>query len=153
VQRRYQKLLEEAPAPGIGSALRRRLHQAAVAFGRHLGYRGLGTVEFLVETEGEGGRCWFLEMNARIQVEHPVTEAVTGLDLVAEQLAVAEGRPLRGRLAQDDVRLEGHAIECRVNAEDPARDFRPSPGTASASIPTSRPARRCRRTTTRSWPS
>jgi acetyl-CoA carboxylase biotin carboxylase subunit len=136
VQRRYQKLVEEAPAPGLGDELRGRLHQAAVAFGRHLGYRGLGTVEFLVEADsgGEGGRFWFLEMNARIQVEHPVTEAVTGLDLVAGQFAVAEGRPLRGWLAQPDVQLAGHAIECRLNAEDPAHGFRPSPGTVTGAV-------------------
>jgi acetyl-CoA carboxylase, biotin carboxylase subunit len=130
VQRRYQKLLEEAPAPGLGEELRGRLHRAAVALGRHLGYRGLGTVEFLVDQALDG--FFFLELNARIQVEHPVTEAVTGLDLVAEQLAVAEGRPLR--LAQAEVMLAGHAIECRINAEDPERDFRPSPGTVTAAV-------------------
>jgi acetyl-CoA carboxylase, biotin carboxylase subunit len=127
VQRRYQKLLEEAPAPRLGDGLRAEIQGAAVAFGELLGYRGLGTVEFLVDAER--GRFWFLEMNARIQVEHPVTEAICGLDLVAEQIAVAEGRPLR--LAQGDVRLAGHAIECRINAEDPADGFRPSPGTVT----------------------
>jgi acetyl-CoA carboxylase biotin carboxylase subunit len=130
LQRRYQKLLEEAPAPGLGEELRGRLHRAAVALGRRLGYRGLGTVEFLVDQALDG--FYFLELNARIQVEHPVTEAVTGLDLVAEQLAVAEGRPLR--LAQAEVTLAGHAIECRINAEDPERDFRPSPGTVTAAV-------------------
>jgi acetyl-CoA carboxylase biotin carboxylase subunit len=130
VQRRYQKLLEEAPAPGLGEELRGRLHRAAVALGRRLGYRGLGTVEFLVDQALDG--FFFLELNARIQVEHPVTEAVTGLDLVAEQLAVAEGRPLR--LAQAEVTPAGHAIECRVNAEDPEHDFRPSPGTVTAAV-------------------
>jgi len=130
VQRRYQKLLEEAPAPGLGEELRGRLHRAAVALGRHLGYRGLGTVEFLVDQALDG--FFFLELNARIQVEHPVTEAVTGLDLVAEQLAVAEGRPLR--LAQAEVMLAGHAIECRINAEDPEQDFRPSPGTVTSAV-------------------
>ena len=130
VQRRYQKLLEEAPAPRLGDGLRAEIRQAAVAFGELLGYRGLGTVEFLVDAER--GRFWFLEMNARIQVEHPVTEAICGLDLVAEQIAVAEGRPLR--LAQDDVRLAGHAIECRINAEDPADGFRPSPGTVTRAV-------------------
>src|SRR5215472_10405876 len=93
VQRRYQKLLEEAPAPLLGEGLRSEIRRAAVAFGRHLGYRGLGTVEFLVDARR--GACYFLEMNARIQVEHPVTEAISGLDLVAEQIAVAEGGPLR----------------------------------------------------------
>jgi acetyl-CoA carboxylase, biotin carboxylase subunit len=130
VQRRYQKLVEEAPAPRLGDDLRAEIRRGAVAFGRHLRYRGLGTVEFLADAEH--GRCYFLEMNARIQVEHPVTEAITGLDLVAEQIAVAEGRPLR--LAQGDVRLDGHAIECRINAEDPADGFRPSPGTVTAAV-------------------
>jgi acetyl-CoA carboxylase biotin carboxylase subunit len=130
VQRRYQKLLEEAPAPGLGQQLRGRLHRAAVALGRRLGYRGLGTVEFLVDQALDG--FFFLELNARIQVEHPVTEAVTGLDLVAEQLAVAEGRPLQ--LTQAEVPAAGHAIECRINAEDPEQDFRPSPGTVTAAV-------------------
>jgi acetyl-CoA carboxylase biotin carboxylase subunit len=124
VQRRYQKLVEEAPAPGLPAPLRERMHAAAVAFGARLGYRGAGTVEFLVDTAR--GEFYFLEMNARIQVEHPVTEEVCGVDLVAEQIAVAEGRPLR--LSQVDVRTTGHAIECRINAEDPDADFRPSPG-------------------------
>jgi acetyl-CoA carboxylase, biotin carboxylase subunit len=128
VQRRYQKLIEEAPAPLLTGDLRAQLRQAAVALGRHLGYRGLGTVEFLVDTRRDA--FYFLEMNARIQVEHPVTEATTGLDLVAEQIWVAEGNPLR--IAQDDVRLTGHAIECRINAEDWADGFRPSPGTVTA---------------------
>jgi acetyl-CoA carboxylase biotin carboxylase subunit len=130
VQRRYQKLIEEAPAPLLGGGLRARMRQAAVAFGEHLKYRGLGTVEFLVDPRREA--FYFLEMNARIQVEHPVTEAVTGLDLVAEQIAVAEGRGLR--LAQEDVTLSGHAIECRINAEDPAAGFRPSPGTVTRAV-------------------
>jgi acetyl-CoA carboxylase, biotin carboxylase subunit len=130
VQRRYQKLLEEAPAPCLPDGPRAEIRRAAVAFGELLGYRGLGTVEFLAEPGR--GRFYFLEMNARIQVEHPVTEAICGLDLVAEQIAVAEGRPLR--LAQDDVRLAGHAIECRINAEDPADGFRPSPGTVTRAV-------------------
>ena len=132
VQRRYAKLIEEAPAPLLGETLRVAIRAAAVALGLHLKYQGLGTVEFLVDT----GRAvfWFLEMNARIQVEHPVTEAITGLDLVAEQIAIAERRRLR--LSQANVRLNGHAIECRINAEDPADGFRPSPGTVtSASFP------------------
>jgi acetyl-CoA carboxylase, biotin carboxylase subunit len=124
VQRRYQKLLEEAPAPLLSDRLRQGMADAALALARHLGYRGLGTVELLVDRERD--TFYFLEMNARIQVEHPVTEMVTGLDLVAEQLAVAEGQPLR--LRQDDVVLAGHAVECRINAEDAALDFRPSPG-------------------------
>ena len=130
VQRRYQKLIEEAPAPGLEAGLRERLRAAAVTLGQHLGYRGAGTVEFLVDAER--GEFYFLEVNARIQVEHPVTEAITGLDLVAEQIAIAEGRPLR--LRQEDVTLAGHAIECRINAEDPARDFRPSPGMISRAV-------------------
>ena len=130
VQRRYQKLIEEAPAPGLDADLRDRLRSAAVALGAHLGYRGAGTVEFLVDADR--GEFYFLEVNARIQVEHPVTEAITGLDIVAEQIAIAEGRPLR--LRQEDVRFAGHAIECRINAEDPAHDFRPSPGTVSRSV-------------------
>jgi len=135
VQRRYQKLIEEAPAPGLDDGLRERLRSAAVALGERLRYRGAGTVEFLVDADSagtSGGEFYFLEVNARIQVEHPVTEAVTGVDIVAEQLAIAEGRPLR--LKQADVTLAGHAIEVRVNAEDPASDFRPSPGTISRAI-------------------
>ena len=130
VQRRYQKLVEEAPAPRLGETLRVGMRAAAVAFGQHLKYQGLGTVEFLVDA----GRAefWFLEVNARIQVEHPVTEAVTGLDLVAEQIAVAEGRRLG--LSQASVRLDGHAIECRINAEDPAAGFRPSPGRVTSAV-------------------
>ena len=127
IQRRYQKLVEEAPAPLLDEKLRSAMHDAAVAFGEHLHYRGLGTVEFLVD--GERNEFYFLEMNARIQVEHPVTEAITGLDLVAEQITVAEGSPLR--LQQEDILFHGHALECRINAEDCAHDFRPSPGTVS----------------------
>jgi acetyl-CoA carboxylase biotin carboxylase subunit len=126
IQRRFQKLVEEAPAPHLSAALRANLHAAAVALARHLRYRGLGTVEFLVD---EQQNFYFLEMNARIQVEHPVTEAICGVDLVAEQIAVAEGQPLR--LAQAQVVFSGHAVECRINAEDWTRDFRPSPGTLS----------------------
>ncbi len=130
VQRRYQKLAEEAPAPRLGETLRVGLRAAAVTLGLQLKYQGLGTVEFLVDAEANA--FWFLEVNARIQVEHPVTEAVTGLDLVAEQIAIAEGRGLR--LAQADVCLRGHAIECRINAEDPAAGFRPSPGTVTSAV-------------------
>ncbi len=130
VQRRYAKLIEEAPAPRLGETLRVGMRAAAVALGLHLKYQGLGTVEFLVDAERSA--FWFLEVNARIQVEHPVTEAVTGLDLVAEQIAVAEGRRLR--LSQASVRLDGHAIECRINAEDPGAGFRPSPGTVTSAV-------------------
>ena len=135
VQRRYQKLIEEAPAPGLGDELRERLRGAAVTLGEQLRYRGAGTVEFLVDADSDsrgGGAFYFLEVNARIQVEHPVTEAVTGIDIVAEQLAIAEGRPLR--LKQADVTFTGHAIEVRLNAEDPSRDFRPSPGTVTRAV-------------------
>ena len=130
IQRRYQKLIEEAPAPCLSDSLRSEMHAQAVAFARHLHYRGLGTVELLVDCERD--TFYFLEMNARIQVEHPVTEAICGLDLVAEQIAVAEGRPLR--LRQADVKISGHAIECRLNAEDWERDFQPSPGTVTSAV-------------------
>jgi acetyl-CoA carboxylase, biotin carboxylase subunit len=130
VQRRYQKLIEEAPAPRLDDDLRERLRAAAIALGERLRYRGAGTVEFLVDAGR--GEFYFLEVNARVQVEHPVTEAVTGIDIVAEQLAIAEGRPLR--LKQADVTLAGHAIEVRLNAEDPASDFRPSPGTITRAV-------------------
>jgi acetyl-CoA carboxylase biotin carboxylase subunit len=135
VQRRYQKLIEEAPAPGLGDGLRERLRAAAVTLGERLRYQGAGTVEFLVDADSAssgGGAFYFLEVNARVQVEHPVTEAVTGIDIVAEQLALAEGRPLR--LKQADVALAGHAIEVRLNAEDPASDFRPCPGTVTRAV-------------------
>jgi acetyl-CoA carboxylase biotin carboxylase subunit len=125
-QRRYQKMVEESPAPGLSDDCRRRLCEAAVRFATRLCYRGAGTVEFLVDLQRES--FYFLEMNARIQVEHPVTEAVTGLDLVAEQIAIASGDGLG--LAQSDVHFRGCAIECRVNAEDPAKHFAPSPGIA-----------------------
>jgi acetyl-CoA carboxylase biotin carboxylase subunit len=123
-QRRYQKLVEETPAPGLSANLRSTLYAAAVRFAQRLSYRGAGTVEFLVDRERD--TFYFLEMNARIQVEHPVTEAVTGVDLVAEQIAIAGGAGLR--LQQSDIQQQGCAIECRVNAEDSAHDFRPSPG-------------------------
>ncbi len=124
VQRRYQKLLEETPAPDLPDTLRTSLHSAATRLASRLGYRGAGTVEFLVDRQRE--MFYFLEVNARIQVEHPVTEAVTGVDLIAEQIAIAEGGGLR--LQQADIRPSGWALECRVNAEDPAREFQPSPG-------------------------
>ena len=129
VQRRYQKLVEEAPAPRLTARLRAGMHQAATALGAHMRYRGAGTVEFLVDTRRDA--FYFLEMNARIQVEHPVTEAVCGIDIVAEQIWVAEGHPCP---AQESVAIAGHAIECRINAEDWTRDFEPSPGTVTAAV-------------------
>ncbi len=127
VQRRYQKLVEEAPAPNLPADLRQGLLDAAVAYARHINYRSLGTVEFLVDVPRNA--FYFLEMNARVQVEHPVTEAVTGLDLIAQQIAIAEGRPLT--MTQTDLTTNGHAIECRLNAEDVMRDFAPCPGRVS----------------------
>lgn len=130
VQRRYQKLIEETPAPGLSENFRSRIHRAAVEFAKRLSYRSAGTVEFLVDLERDA--FYFLEMNARIQVEHPVTEAVTGVDLVAKQIAVANGCGLR--LQQENIQPEGCAIECRVNAEDPAHNFRPSTGVIRAVV-------------------
>src|SRR5487761_722203 len=117
MQRRYQKLIEESPAPALPPSPTGRVREAAVAGARAAGYQGAGTFEFLVERSGEGGDFYFMEVNCRIQVEHPVTEMVTGIDLVAEQIRVAAGEPLR--LAQRDITLNGTAIECRINAEDP----------------------------------
>jgi acetyl-CoA carboxylase, biotin carboxylase subunit len=130
VQRRYQKLVEEAPAPGLPREVRAAMQAAAVSLGQHLGYRGLGTVEFLYDVARQ--EFYFLEMNARIQVEHPLTEAITGLDLVAQQIAVAQGQPLA--ITQDEVAFAGHAIECRITAEDWQRDFAPSPGLVTAAL-------------------
>ncbi|HEY6758434.1 MAG TPA: acetyl-CoA carboxylase biotin carboxylase subunit [Baekduia sp.] len=124
IQRLRQKLVEEAPSPSIGPALRERLCAAAVAVAAEVGYVNAGTVEFLVDVERDA--YYFLEVNARIQVEHGVTELVTGIDLVAEQLRVAGGEPLS--FGQEDVRCAGTALEFRINAEDPARGFLPSPG-------------------------
>ncbi len=130
IQRRHQKLLEEAPSPALTPKLRRLMGRAAVRAAQSIGYVGAGTVEFLLDHDGS---FYFMEMNTRIQVEHPVTEAIAGIDLIAEQIRIAQGEPLR--LKQDQVELRGHAIECRINAEDPDHDFRPHPGRISAYLP------------------
>src|SRR6185312_4465053 len=132
VQRRYQKVIEETPAPDLPANVRKSLHLAAVRFAERLRYRGAGTVEFLVDRETR--EFYFLEMNARIQVEHPVTEAITGVDLVAEQIAIADGQAegKRLRLSQPQIEFKGHAIESRINAEDPDNSFQPSPGRLTA---------------------
>ncbi|MBE2893535.1 acetyl-CoA carboxylase biotin carboxylase subunit [Spirabiliibacterium falconis] len=121
MQRRHQKVVEEAPAPGIDDQLRKDIGQRCANACVEIGYRGAGTFEFLYEN----GEFYFIEMNTRIQVEHPVTEMITGVDLVKEQLRIASGMPLS--VKQDDIKVRGHAIECRINAEDP-RNFLPSPG-------------------------
>jgi acetyl-CoA carboxylase biotin carboxylase subunit len=121
LQRRHQKVLEEAPSPVISAEQRAEMGGIVARAMADMGYRGAGTIEFLYE----GGKFYFIEMNTRLQVEHPVTEAITGLDLVREQIRIAEGHPLT--LRQEDVVFRGHAIECRINAED-ARTFAPSPG-------------------------
>ncbi|MBX9472363.1 MAG: ATP-grasp domain-containing protein [Chryseoglobus sp.] len=123
VQRRYQKIVEEAPAFGLSDELRNGLHASAVALGRELNYLGAGTVEFLVDVVR--GDYFFLEINTRVQVEHPVTEMVTGIDIVRQQLRLAQGAELPD---QEDIVVRGHAIECRLTSEDPARDFMPTPG-------------------------
>ncbi|MDO5135941.1 MAG: acetyl-CoA carboxylase biotin carboxylase subunit [Eubacteriales bacterium] len=124
IQRNHQKMIEESPSPAVPLELRRRMGEAAVMAAKAAHYENAGTIEFLLE---ENGDFYFMEMNTRIQVEHPVTEWVTGLDLVKEQLRIASGEPLS--FTQEEVRLQGHAIECRINAENPLKNFRPSPGT------------------------
>jgi acetyl-CoA carboxylase biotin carboxylase subunit len=124
LQRRYQKLVEESPAPNLPAAVREEMCESAVRLIKSAGYQNAGTCEFLMDRQH---RYYFIEVNARIQVEHPVTELVTGFDLVREQIRIASGEPLDFR--QDEVRHRGAAIECRINAEDPGADFRPSPGT------------------------
>jgi acetyl-CoA carboxylase biotin carboxylase subunit len=129
IQRRHQKLVEEAPSVIVDGGLRRQMGEMAVAIARSVRYRNAGTVEFLMD---ENGKFYFMEMNTRIQVEHPVTEMVTGIDLVKEQIRVAAGLPLS--MTQDQIRVKGHSIECRINAEDPEK-FTPSPGTITAFNP------------------
>ena len=131
LQRNHQKLIEEAPAPDIPDALRSAMYDAAVRLARGIGYRSAGTVEYLYDPVR--AEFYFLEMNTRIQVEHPVTEMVTGIDLVREMIRIAGGEPLRIR--QDEVRVSGHSIEVRINAEDPRQNFRPAPGKITGWLP------------------
>ena len=130
IQRRHQKLLEESPSPALDKELRLRMGQAAVSAAKSINYEGAGTVEFLFD---RSGNFYFMEMNTRIQVEHPVTEMVTGIDLVAEQLRIAGGESIS--FTQDQVQLNGHSIECRINAEDSSHNFRPSPGRITGWLP------------------
>ncbi|MEG4208947.1 acetyl-CoA carboxylase biotin carboxylase subunit [Microcoleus sp. S13_B4] len=130
IQRRHQKLLEEAPSPALSQKLRDQMGHAAIAAAKSINYTGAGTVEFLLD---KSGKFYFMEMNTRIQVEHPVTEMITGLDLIAEQIRIAQGEKLQ--IKQNQVILNGHAIECRINAEDPDRNFRPHPGIISGYLP------------------
>ncbi len=130
IQRRHQKLLEESPSPALDSELRVRMGEAAVSAAKSIKYEGAGTVEFLLD---RSGNFYFMEMNTRIQVEHPVTEMVTGIDLVAEQLRIAGGESIS--FSQNEIQLRGHAIECRINAEDSLHNFRPSPGKITGWLP------------------
>ena len=124
IQRRNQKVLEEAPSPKLDDKTRKAMGEAAVRAAKAVGYKGAGTIEFLYDKDGN---FYFMEMNTRVQVEHPVTEMVTGIDIVKEQLNIASGNPLSYK--QEDVKITGHAIECRINAENPEKNFAPSPGT------------------------
>jgi len=127
LQRRRQKVLEEGPSPALSQATRERLCESAVRLAKSVGYRSAGTLEYLYD--GDSGEFFFIEMNTRIQVEHPITEMITGIDLVREMIRVAQGYPLRFK--QDDIAMRGAAIECRINAEDPDKNFMPSPGRIS----------------------
>lgn len=124
IQRRHQKVLEESPSVAISEELRRRMGETAVRAAKAVGYENAGTIEFLLD---KSGNFYFMEMNTRIQVEHPVTEMVSGMDLIKTQIAIAAGEPLK--VTQDDIRIQGHAIECRINAENPEKNFMPCPGT------------------------
>lgn len=130
IQRRHQKLLEEAPSPAVDQKLREQMGRAAIAAAKAVNYHSAGTVEFLLDKED---KFYFMEMNTRIQVEHSVTEMTTGIDLIREQITVAAGNSLS--FSQEDVKINGWAIECRINAEDPARNFMPSPGTVTKYLP------------------
>ncbi|WP_028775630.1 acetyl-CoA carboxylase biotin carboxylase subunit [Shimazuella kribbensis] len=130
IQRRYQKLIEEAPSPAISPEIREKMGQAAIAAAKSVNYSGAGTIEFLFDRDQN---FYFMEMNTRIQVEHPVTELITGVDLVKEQILVAAGHPLS--ITQEDIQINGWAIECRINAERPEKNFIPSPGTIQFYLP------------------
>jgi acetyl-CoA carboxylase biotin carboxylase subunit len=134
IQRRHQKLLEESPSTALTPELRAKMGHAAVQAAKSINYVGAGTVEFLLDVSGD---FYFMEMNTRIQVEHPVTEMITGVDLIAEQIRIAQGERLS--LRQEEVVMQGHAIECRINAEDPDQNFRPHPGRISGYLPPSGP--------------
>ena len=130
IQRRNQKLLEEAPSAALNPELRQKMGEAAIKAAKFINYTGAGTIEFLLDAHGQ---FFFMEMNTRIQVEHPITEMITGVDLVAEQIRISQGERLK--LTQDQINLTGHAIECRINAEDPDHNFRPAPGRISGYLP------------------
>ncbi len=130
IQRRHQKLLEEAPSPFLTPQLRKKMGDAAIKAAKSINYVGAGTIEFLVDSQNN---FYFMEMNTRIQVEHPVTEMITGLDLITKQISIAQGEKLQ--LKQSDIILKGHSIECRINAEDPNLNFRPYPGKISGYLP------------------
>ncbi|WP_315117123.1 acetyl-CoA carboxylase biotin carboxylase subunit [uncultured Clostridium sp.] len=123
IQRRNQKILEEAPCPIMTSELRKRMGEAAIKGAKYVGYKNAGTIEFLLDNNSE---FYFMEMNTRVQVEHPITELITGIDIIKEQIKIASGEKLN--ISQEEIKLQGHSIECRINAEDPERDFMPSPG-------------------------